>query len=215
MNNGVGITPDNFLVLLPLPLPKSAGNQKPANGGRNMHPLLLVAIPLALIILGMILNSIGLSFDQPPSSPEQDPVKRLAAERDTFRQFFDRQRSRATKRQERVGQYAWLLLIATIGSFIWLYVDTVGKTTLSTRIASMQTLGSQEGKELVLSLTLSDGDNVKYLIKLPQGDKKSDTKGKEAVAKETVSSWELEKLGTALSIGDNALPLGVALKIAN
>ena len=117
--------------------------------------------------------------------------------------------------QERVGQYAWLLLIATIGSFIWLYVDTVGKTTLSTRIASMQTLGSQEGKELVLSLTLSDGDNVKYLIKLPQGDKKSDTNGKEAVAKETVSSWELEKLGTALSIGDNALPLGVALKIAN
>jgi len=106
-------------------------------------------------------------------------------------------------------------LIATIGSFIWLYVDTVGKTTLSTRIASMQTLGSQEGKELVLSLTLSDGDNVKYLIKLPQGDKKSDTNGKEAVAKETVSSWELEKLGTALSIGDNALPLGVALKIAN
>jgi len=180
-----------------------------------MHPLLLVAIPLALIILGMILNSIGLSFDQPPSSPEQDPVKRLAAERDTFRQFFDRKRSRATKRQERVGQYAWLLLIATIGSFIWLYVDTVGKTTLSTRIASMQTLGSQEGKELVLSLTLSDGNNVKYLIKLPQGDKKSDTNGKEAVAKETVSSWELEKLGTALSIGDNALPLGVALKIAN
>jgi len=119
-----------------------------------MHPLLLVAIPLALIILGMILNSIGLSFDQPPSSPEQDPVKRLAAERDTFRQFFDRQRSHATKRQERVGRYAWLLLIATIGSFIWLYVDTVGKTTLSTRIASMQTLGSQEGKELVLSLTL-------------------------------------------------------------
>jgi hypothetical protein len=163
----------------------------------------------------MILNSIGLSFDQPPSSPEQDPIKRLAAERDTFRQFFDRQRSRAMKRQKRVGQYAWLLLIATIGSFIWLYVDTVGKTTLSTRIASMQTLGSQEGKEPVLSLTLSDGNNVKYLIKLPQGDKKSDTNGKEAVAKETVSSWELEKLGTALSIGDNALPLGVALKIAN
>jgi hypothetical protein len=79
----------------------------------------------------------------------------------------------------------------------------------------MQTLGSQEGKEPVLSLTLSDGNNVKYLIKLPQGDKKSDTNGKEAVAKETVSSWELEKLGTALSIGDNALPLGVALKIAN
>ncbi|HEY7218733.1 MAG TPA: hypothetical protein VH985_10100 [Candidatus Binatia bacterium] len=31
-----------------------------------MNPLLMVAIPLVLIILGMIHNSIGLSFDQPP-----------------------------------------------------------------------------------------------------------------------------------------------------
>lgn len=180
-----------------------------------MHPLLVIAVPLVLIALGMILNSIGLSFDQPPSSPEQDPAKRLAAERETFRQFFDRQRSRAMKRQKRVGQYAWLLVVATIGSFIWLYVDTVGKTALSNRIASLQTLGSQEGKDLVLSLTLSDGNNVKYLVKLSQGDKKFDSDTKQAVAKETVSSWELEKLGTALSIGDNALPLGVALKISN
>lgn len=119
------------------------------------------------------------------------------------------------KRQKRVGQYAWLLVVATIGSFIWLYVDTVGKTALSNRIASLQTLGSQEGKDLVLSLTLSDGNNVKYLVKLSQGDKKFDSDTKQAVAKETVSSWELEKLGTALSIGDNALPLGVALKISN
>lgn len=181
-----------------------------------MNPLLVIAVPLVLITVGMILNSIGLSFDQPPSSPEQDPVKRLAVERESFRQFFDRQRSRAMKRQQRVGQYAWLLLFATIGSFIWLYVDTVGKTALSNRIATLQTLGSQEGKELILSVTLSDGNNVKYLVKLPpQGDKKPDATAKEAVAKETVSSWELEKLATALSIGDNALPLGVALKISN
>ena len=46
-----------------------------------MHPLWVVAVPLVLIILGMILNSIGLSFDQPSSSPEQDPVKKLAAGR--------------------------------------------------------------------------------------------------------------------------------------
>jgi len=26
------------------------------------------------VIVGMVLNSIGLSFDQPPSSPEQDPA---------------------------------------------------------------------------------------------------------------------------------------------
>lgn len=180
-----------------------------------MHPLLIVAIPLVLIILGMILNSIGLSFDQPPSSPEQDPVKRLTAERDAFRNFFDRQRGRAMKRQKRVGQYAWLVMIATIGAFIGFYMDTVSKTTLSNRIASLQTLGSQEGKDLVLSVTLSDGNNVKYLIKLPPRDNKVDVTVKEAVAKETVSSWELEKLGTALSIGDNALPLGIALKISN
>jgi hypothetical protein len=180
-----------------------------------MHPLVVIAVPLGLITLGMILNSIGLSFDQPPSSPEQDPAKKLAAERESFRRFFDRQRSRAMKRQKRFGQYAWLLLVATIGSFIWLYVDTVGKTTISTRIASIQTLGSREGNDLVLSLTLNDGNNVKYLVKLPQGDKTPVPNAKEAAVKETVSSWELEKLGTALSIGDNVLPLGVALKISN
>jgi hypothetical protein len=180
-----------------------------------MHPLLVVAIPLGLIMLGMILNSIGLSFDQPQSSPEQDPSKRLAVEREAFRNFFDRQRTKALRRQKRIGQYGWLVIIATIGSFIWLYVDTVGKTALSNRIASLQTLGSQEGKDLVLSMTLSDGSNVKYLIKLPQGDRPQDAGAKEAVAKETVSSWELEKLGTALSVGDNVLPLGVALKISN
>lgn len=176
-----------------------------------MHPLLVVVIPLVLICLGMILNSWGLAFDQPPSSPEQDPTKRLAAEQESFRRFFDRQRTQAMKRQKRIGQYAWLLLLATIGSFIWLYNDTVGKTALSNRIAALQTLGSQEGKELVLSVTLSDGNNVKYLIKPP----KSEVTAKEAVAKETVSSWEIEKLGTALSIGDNTLPLGIALKISN
>jgi hypothetical protein len=45
-----------------------------------MHPLFVIAVPLFLIVLGMILNSIGLSVDQPPSSPEQDPAKRFAAE---------------------------------------------------------------------------------------------------------------------------------------
>jgi hypothetical protein len=48
---------------------------------------------------------------------------------------------------------------------------------------------------------------------LPQADKLEPT-AKEGIAKEKVSSWELEKLGTALSIGDNSLPLGVALKIS-
>jgi hypothetical protein len=180
-----------------------------------MNPVLIVVIPLVLIILGMILNSIGLAFDQPPSSPEQDPTKRLAIEREAFRNLFDRQRSRALKRQKRVGQYGWLLIFATIGSFIWLYIDTVGKAAVSNRIASLQTLGTQEGKDLVLSMTLSDGSNVKYLVKLSQRDGKQDVGARESVTKESVSSWELEKLGTALSVGDIALPLGVVLKISN
>ena len=107
------------------------------------------------------------------------------------------------------------MIIATIGSFIWLYVGTVNKAVLSNRIAFLQTLGSQEGKDLILSMTLSDGSNVKYLIKPSPGDKKLEAQGREVVAEETVSSWELEKLGTALSVGEIALPLGVALKIAN
>jgi len=36
---------------------------------------------------------------------------------------------------------------------------------------------------------------------------------KEGNSKEKVSSWEIEKLGTAFSTGDNPLPLGIALKI--
>jgi len=180
-----------------------------------MNPLLIISIPLGLVILGMILNSFDLGFDQPPSSPEQDPVKRLTAEKEAYRQFFDRQRKRAVTRQKRVGQYGWLLMAVFIGAFIWLYIDTVNKTSLSSRIATLQTLGTEEGKQqMVLSVTLSDGNNVKYLIKLPQADQ-LEAAAKERVAKEKVSSWELEKLGTALSIGENPLPFGVALKISN
>jgi hypothetical protein len=179
-----------------------------------MHPLLVIAVPLALIIIGMIVNSFDLAFDQPPSSPEQDPAKRLSAEREAYRQFFDRKRHQAIKRQKRVGQYGWLLLVVTVGAFIWLYVDTSHKAVLSNRVAALQTLGSQEGKQMVLSLTLADGSNVKYLVKLPEADKMPEAV-KAAVAKETISSWELEKLGTALSLGDNPLPMGIALKISN
>jgi hypothetical protein len=177
-----------------------------------MNPLFIIAVPLGLLILGMILNSFDLDFSQPPSSPEQDPVKRLTAEKEDYRRFFDLQRSRAVKRQKRLGQYAWLVMASFIGAFIWLYADTVSKTSLSNRIAGLQTLGTEEGKQMVLSVTLSDGSNVKYLIKLPQADKLQITK--EATANEKVSSWEVEKLGTALSTGDNPLPLGIALKMS-
>jgi len=179
-----------------------------------MNPLLVIAIPLVLVIMGMILNSIGLSFDQPASSPEQDPAKRLEAERQAYRQFFDLQRMRSLKRQKRVGQYAWLVLIAFIASQFWMYFDTVNRATAWNQIAALQTMPTEKGKEMVLSVTLSDGSNAKYLIKLTKADP-SDATAKEGVSKETVSSWELSNLRTALSVGDNALPLGVALKISD
>ena len=178
-----------------------------------MNPLLIIIVPLGLVILGMILNSWDLGFNQPPSSTEQDPVKRLTAEKESYRKFFDQQRSRSVKRQKRVGQYGWLVMASFIGAFIWLYADTVSKTSLSSRIAGLQTLATEEGKQMVLSVTLSDGNNAKYLIKLPQADKLQGA-AKEAPAIEKVSSWEIERLGTALSTGDNPLPLGVALKIS-
>ena len=71
---------------------------------------------------------------------------------------------------------------------------------------------TEEGKQMVLAVTLTDGNNVKYLIKLPQADKLPVTK--EATPNEKISSWEIEKLGTALSTGDNPLPLGIDLKIS-
>jgi hypothetical protein len=178
-----------------------------------MHPILIVAIPLVLVIAGMILNSIGLSFDQPPSSAEQDPAKRAAAEAEGYRRFFDLQRKRAVQRQKRIGQYAWLLIIATIGSFIWLYKLTVNTTTATTRIAALQTLATEEGKDVVLSVTLKDGSNVKYLIKSPTADI-LDAAKKEGISKQKVSTYDMEQSGTVFSIGETPLPFGVALKVS-
>ena len=132
-----------------------------------MHPILIVAIPLVLLVAGMILNSIGLSFDQPPTSAEQDAAKRAAAEAEGYRRFFDLQRKRAVQRQKRIGQYAWLLIVATIGSFIWLYKYTVSTTTAATQIATMQTMAMEEGKDMVLSVMLKDGSTAKYRIQSP------------------------------------------------
>src|SRR3989338_1633837 len=178
-----------------------------------MNPLLVVVAPLVLVIIGMILNSAPLSFDQPESSPEQDPAKRLAAERQAYRAFFDNQRKRSLKRQTRVGQYAWLVLVAIIVSSWWMYLDTVSKTAALNQVAAIQTLSASEGKELVLSVTLRDGNNVKYIIKSEKAG--ASAAAKEGLSKESVSSWEMSRLGTAQSIGDKALPLGIALKISD
>jgi hypothetical protein len=185
-----------------------------------MNPLLAVAIPLGLVIIGMVLNSIGIAYDQPPSSPEQDPIKRLTAEKESYRKFFDQQRSRSLKRQKRVGQYGWLLMIAFVGAFIWMYLDTVNKTAASAQVAALQTLPTEDGQRMVLSLTLHDGSNVKYLIKAPERIVEPQSIKPAAAAQaevtiDKISSWELERLGTALSIGDNPLPLGIVLKISN
>ena len=212
MDFGAGFTAIVFSVPIPY-LFQNPQAIKSLIKERVVNPMFIVAIPLVLVIVGMILNSIGLSFDQPPGSAEQDPVKRAAAEGEAYRRFFDLQRSRAGKRQKRVGQYAWLLMIAIIGSFIWLYMYTVNKTALSTQIAALQTLATEEGKEMVLSVTLKDGSNVKYRIKSPTADT-LDAATKESISKGKVSSWDMEQSGTVLSIGESPLPLGVALKVS-
>jgi hypothetical protein len=180
---------------------------------RIMHPMLIVAIPIVLVIVGMVLNSIGLSFDQPPSSAEQDPAKRAAAEGDAYRRFFDLQRKQAVTRQKRIGQYCWLLLLAIIGSFIWLYNYTVNKTTATTQMAALQTMALEEGKEIVLSVTLKDGSNVKYRIKSPTAEELA-AATKDGVSKQKVSNYDMEQSGTVLSIGESPLALGVALKVS-
>jgi hypothetical protein len=179
-----------------------------------MHPLFIVAIPLVLVIVGMVLNSTGLSFDQPQSSSEQDPQKRSAAEADAYRRFFDVQRKQAVKRQARVGQYAWLLMAAIIGSFIWLYKYTVNDTTLAKQVATLQTLPTEEGKDMVLSITLKDGSNVKYLLKPPTAAITEAIK-KEGISNQKVSSYEMSQLGTAFNIGESQLSPGIALSIDN
>jgi hypothetical protein len=177
-----------------------------------MNPMFIVAIPIVLVIIGMVLNSTGLSFDQPPSSSEQDPAKRSAADADAYRRFFDLQRKQAVKRQARVGQYAWLLMAAIIGSFIWLYMYTVNKTSLATQIGLVQTLPTEDGKEAVLSITLKDGSNVKYLIKAPTAEMLA-TK-KDGTSKEKVSSYEISQLRSAFNVGESPLSPGIAVKIA-
>ena len=178
-----------------------------------MNPMFIVAIPIVLVIVGMVLNSFDLGFNQPPGSAEQDPAKRAAAEGDAYRRFFDLQRKHAVARQKRVGQYAWLLIIAIIGSFIWLYMYTVIKTTGTTQIAALQTLPMEDGKEMVLSVTLKDGSTVKYRINTPTGEPLA-AATKDRVSKQKVSTYDMEQSGTVLSIGETPLPVGVALKVS-
>lgn len=178
-----------------------------------MHPIVITLIPIVLVLVGMVLNSMGLSFDQPPSSAEQDPAKRAQIEGDTYRRFFDLQRKNAVARQHRIGQYCWLLMIAIIGSFIWVYNFTVNKTTGTTQIAALQTLPMEDGKENVLTVTLKDGSTVKYRIKSPTAEALA-AAAKDGISKQKVSTWDMEQSGTILTIGETPLPVGIAMKVS-
>ena len=104
------------------------------------------------------------------------------------------------------------MLVAFVVSFGWLYFDTVIKTTASKQINAIQTVATAEGKEVVLSVTLNDGNIANYLIKSAKADASNGVL-KDVALKEPIASWELSRLGTVLSSGKNALPLGIALKI--
>jgi hypothetical protein len=196
-----------------------------------MNPFFIIAIPVVLIITGMILNGIQISFDQPQSSTEEDAGKKLAAERQSYRNFFDSQRRGSLTRQKRVGQYSWVVLLAIVGSSVWLYVDTVTKTTVAKQIAALQTVPVVDSKEVVLSLTLNDGNHIQYRVKSPAMSltgsdgadgrlikaAKTESPGvvaREGLSKEPVQNWRLQGLETATSIGDADIPLGVALQIS-
>ena len=94
-----------------------------------------------------------------------------------------------------------------------MYFNTVERATAWNKIASLQTIPTEKGKQIVLSLTLNDGSNEKYLIKMTKADP-SDEMVKKEFSKETVPSWEMSGLSTALSVGNNSLPAGVALTIS-
>jgi len=61
-----------------------------------------------------------------------------------------------------------------------------------------------------LSLTLSNGNNIQYLVRSPKGETSRAT-AKEGPSKETAEGWRLTSSGTALSIGDAQVPVGIAL----
>ena len=175
----------------------------------------------------MGLNNFQVVFDRSQDSLEQDPAKKLAAER----RFFDLQRVRFLKRQKRVGRYGWLVLVVFVASSWWLYLDTVNKTTASKQITAIRTLPVVESEDRVLSLTLSDGNNIQYLIKqptltltlsdeantqyikLPKAERPG-VAGKKGLSNGAVQGWRLTSLGTALSVGDVGVPLGIALNIS-
>ena len=168
---------------------------------------------MALIILGILLNSFHIVHDQPEFSYEEDPTHKLAAERQANYHFFQLQRARLLKRQKRVGQYGWLVLAVFVASSWVLYSDAVRTTTVSKQISAIRTFAVAGSKEAVLSLTLSDGSNVKYVVKAEPPV--SPTSKSDEHSADTLQNWQLASLGTAINVGAATVPLGIALRIAN
>lgn len=174
--------------------------------------LLVISVPMALIFIGIALNSLRIVHEQPQFSLEEDPVHKLAAERRANYHFFHLQRARMLKRQKRVTQYSWLVLGLFVASSWWSYADAVKVTSESKQIRSLETLAVAGSDEAVLSLTLGDGSTAQYRIKAPESQARSRTLTSDP--KETLHSWQLASVGTALDVGDAVVPSGMALKIS-
>lgn len=74
-----------------------------------MSPLLVIGIPLALTIIGIVLNSFHIVHDQPRYSLDEDAAHKLAAERQANERFFIcRERGFYNARSESVDMDGWL-----------------------------------------------------------------------------------------------------------
>ena len=85
---------------------------------------------------------------------------------------------------------------------------------MSKQISSIQTFAVADSKDGVLSLTLSDGSNVKYVVKASEPYTAQSPKRAEHSA-EILQNWQLASAGTAVNVGDAKVPLGMALRISN
>jgi len=94
-----------------------------------------------------------------------------------------------------------------------LYSDAVRTTTVSKQISAIRTFAVADSKDAVLSLTLGDGSNVKYLVKAESPVTHTPKSDEHSV--DTLQNWQLASLGTAINVGAATVPLGIALRIAN
>lgn len=179
-----------------------------------MTPIFIIALPLALILIGIVWNSIQIADDQPEYSLEPEPADKLAAERLANYHYFQLQRARILKRQKRIGQYSWMVLAVVITSSWLLYSDTVKTTVTSKQISAIQTLPLSGSKEALLALTLNDGSKSQYLVKVTELWSPMSTVA-DPDAMEATQHSQLALLGTAINDGNAVLPAGIALRIAN